>query len=316
MKVFLSWSGKTSREVAQAFHDWLPFVIQAVKPFISTGDIDKGKRWTDVLASELNETGYGILIVTPDNLDKPWLHFEAGAISKAVDKAYVSPFLFNVDPARVVGPLAQFQATINDPEDILRLIGSINNRLPEDQQLSFEILSREFELLWPDLKKKLDKATETQDLETHTGFPWLYNGDDVARRQEDTSTKTIWIVTPDVYRNILNNGLKKALVRNLTLGLTYIFVMPASEAGSSAREALKRISAGKIGKVLFNEIPEEEFREAAVTDYIFLNPDTDAMAVFLELPISAGGFWIKVKDDSANGLVVRFKKLAEASSPL
>ena len=74
MKVFLSWSGKTSREVAQAFHDWLPFVIQAVRPFISTGDIDKGKRWTDVLASELNETGYGILVVTPDNMDKPWLH--------------------------------------------------------------------------------------------------------------------------------------------------------------------------------------------------------------------------------------------------
>jgi hypothetical protein len=316
MKVFLSWSGKTSREVAQALHDWLPFVIQAVKPFISTGDIDKGKRWTDVLASELNETGYGILVVTPDNMDKPWLHFEAGAISKAVDKAFVSPFLFNVDPAKVIGPLAQFQATINDPDDILRLLSSINGRLPEDQQLSFEILSREFELLWPDLKKKLDKAAETQDLETHTGFPWLYNGDDVARRQEDTSTKTIWVVTPDVYRNVLNDGLKKALQQNLTRGLTYTFVMPASESGSSAREALKRISAGKPGKILFNEIPEEDFREAAVTDYIFLNPDSDSMTIFLELPISSGGFWIKVKDDSANGLVVRFRKLAQASTPL
>ena len=80
MKVFLSWSGKTSRQVAQAFHDWLPFVIQAVKPFISTGDIDKGKRWSDVLSSELTETAYGILIITPDNFDKPWIHFEAGAL--------------------------------------------------------------------------------------------------------------------------------------------------------------------------------------------------------------------------------------------
>src|SRR3954469_2311912 len=95
MKIFLSWSGKTSREVAQAFHDWLPFVIQAVKPFISTGDIDKGKRWTDVLASELNETGYGILIVTPDNLDKPWLHFEAGAILEVGGKGDLWTLLFN-----------------------------------------------------------------------------------------------------------------------------------------------------------------------------------------------------------------------------
>ena len=238
MKLFISWSGKTSREVAQALHDWLPFVIQAVKPFISTGDIDKGKRWSDVLSTELNETAYGILVITPDNFDKPWLHFEAGALSKSVDKAYVSPFLFNIDPLRLLGPLSQFQATVNDPEDILRLLVSINNRLPDDQRLSFDVLNREFELLWPDLKKKLDKAAETQDLETHTGFPWLYNADDVARRQEDTGTKAVWIVTADVYRNVLNDGLKKALQHNLDRALTYTFVMPASEAGSAAREAL------------------------------------------------------------------------------
>src|SRR5882672_2738327 len=110
MKVFLSWSGKTSRAVAQAFHDWLPLVVQAAKPFISSDDIVKGSRWSDALASELNETAYGILIVTEQNYDKPWVHFEAGAISKAVDQAHVSPFLFNIDAARLEdGPLAQFQ---------------------------------------------------------------------------------------------------------------------------------------------------------------------------------------------------------------
>ena len=316
MKVFLSWSGKTSREVAQAFHDWLPFVIQAVKPFISTGDIDKGKRWSDVLSTELTETAYGILVITTDNFDKPWIHFEAGAISKAVDKAYVSPFLFNIDPLRISGPLSQFQATINDPDDILRLLNSINSRLPEDQRLSFEVLNREFELLWPDLKKKLDHAAETQELETHTGFPWLYNADDVARRQEDTTTRAVWVITGDVYRNVLNDGLKKALQRNLERTIAYTFIVPASDAGSAAKDALRRISIGKTGKVVFNEIPEDEFREAAVTDYIVLNPDTDNMTVFLELPISVGGFWIKVKEDSANALVARFKKLSQANAAL
>ena len=138
----------------------------------------------------------------------------------------------------------------------------------------------------------------------------------MARRVEDSNTKTIWIVTADVYRNILSDGLKKALQHNLDRGLTYTFVMPASEAGSSAKEALRRISAGKAGKILFSEIPEEDFREAAVTDYIALNPDTDSMTVFLELPISSGGFWIKTREDSANSLAVRFKKLAGASTPV
>jgi TIR domain-containing protein len=316
MKVFLSWSGKTSREVAQALHDWLPFVIQAVKPFISTGDIDKGRRWSDVLATELNDTAYGILIVTPENFDKPWINFEAGAISKAVDKAYVSPFLFNIDPTRLVGPLSQFQATVNDPEDILRLLGSINSRLPPDQQLAFEVLNREFELLWPDLKAKLDDAAKTQDLETHTGFPWLYTADDVAHRQTDATTRTVWIVTPNVYRNILNDGLKKALQANVERAVTYVFVMPASDAASAARESLKRLAGGKTAKVLINELPEDAFREAAVTDYIILNPDTDSMTTFLELPIAASGFWIKVDEEAAVSLVVRFRKLAQASATL
>jgi hypothetical protein len=316
MKIFLSWSGKTSRAVAQAFHDWLPFVIQATKPFISTGDIDKGRRWGDVLDAELKSTAYGILFITTANYDKPWIHFEAGAMTKAVDKAYVSPFLFNIEPTRLTGPLSQFQSTINDREDIFRLLSSINERLPTAQRVSFEVLSREYELLWPDLKQKLDKAAETEELETHTGFPWLYNADDVAHRQEDTATEAVWIITADAYRNVLNDGLKMALHHNIDRGLPYTFVIPQSESASAALEELKRIAIGKPGGVRVNAISAEEFRHIAVTDYIVVNPDSDSMAVFLELPISARGFWIKVDDEAANSLVVRFRKLAQVSTAL
>jgi len=101
MKLFLSWSGKMSRDIAVALDHWLPYVIQNVKPFVSTGDIDKGRRWSEVLASELAEIGYGIIIVTHDNLREPWINFEAGAISKAIDKSWVSPFLFGVAPSKL-----------------------------------------------------------------------------------------------------------------------------------------------------------------------------------------------------------------------
>ena len=67
MKVFLSWSGDKSREVALILNEWLPNVMQWVKPFMSAEDIKKGARWSADVAKELEDTNFGIICVTPDN---------------------------------------------------------------------------------------------------------------------------------------------------------------------------------------------------------------------------------------------------------
>jgi hypothetical protein len=68
--------------------DWLPSVIQSLEPYVSSEDIDKGTRWSSDIAKELDNSAYGILCVTQDNLAAPWINFEAGALSKSVDKRH------------------------------------------------------------------------------------------------------------------------------------------------------------------------------------------------------------------------------------
>ena len=126
MKIFISWSGSLSQQVAKILHEWLPSVLQTVKPYMSSEDIDKGSRWSIELARELESSSYGIICVTPDNISAPWLNFEAGALSKAFDASRVSPFLYKVRTSELTGPLTQFQATSYERDEVLRLVGGLN----------------------------------------------------------------------------------------------------------------------------------------------------------------------------------------------
>jgi hypothetical protein len=91
MRVFISWSGETSRDVALALRDWLPGVINSVRPFVSTKDIYAGSRWQMEIAAQLEATNFGIVCVTRANQSAPWLNFEAGALAKAVESSSVVP---------------------------------------------------------------------------------------------------------------------------------------------------------------------------------------------------------------------------------
>ena len=93
MEVFITWSGARSKVVAEALRDWLPRVIQRLKPWISVDDIDKGAHWRNEISQHLAKAEVGIVVPTPDNLTTPWLLFEAGAISKNEDRALVCTYL-------------------------------------------------------------------------------------------------------------------------------------------------------------------------------------------------------------------------------
>lgn len=156
VKVFISWSGDQSRALAKALRDWLPQVIQEVEPWVSDEDIEKGKRWSAVLSDELEASSQGIICVTRDNHGRPWLNYEAGALSKHTRESSVRTLLFDIRPTDFSGPLADFQATIaTDPADVLLLLESINANCT--RPLATEVLQKIFERAWPDLAAEFDQ---------------------------------------------------------------------------------------------------------------------------------------------------------------
>src|SRR5687768_76505 len=122
MQIFISWSGARSRVAAEALRKWLPGVLQSVEPWVSGADIEAGARWHQALSVRLSECNFGVICLTPENLQSAWLLYEAGALSKVVDGSSVVPYLLGLRKADVEGPLAHFQSVEADPEGTLVLL--------------------------------------------------------------------------------------------------------------------------------------------------------------------------------------------------
>ena len=118
MKIFVSWSGELSRQIAEVLKKWIPCIIQSVEVFFSPEDIEKGDNWDKTISTELSECNYGIICLTTDNTTAPWINFEAGAIAKSLDSK-VTALMINVKPSDIKGPLSRYQATKFEKDDFL-----------------------------------------------------------------------------------------------------------------------------------------------------------------------------------------------------
>jgi hypothetical protein len=159
MKIFISWSGERSQALADAIKDWLKPILHFAHPWLSTADIKSGDRWSIEIAKELQDTNFGILCVTSDNLNAPWLLFEAGALAKSIDDGRVIPLLLDLEKSDLSGPLTQFQAEKTDMAGIKKLAESLNKAAATP--ISDETLQTLFAALWPQLEAKLSSIAAT-----------------------------------------------------------------------------------------------------------------------------------------------------------
>jgi hypothetical protein len=154
--IFISWSGARSKAIAEALREWLPAVIQAAKPFMSDTDIDKGSRGLNEVIKALEGMRVGIVCLTPENLNEPWILYEAGALSKTIDdKTRLCTYLLGgLQFQDIRQPLGMFQHTKANKEETWKLIRTINSSISDDP-VSDSNLKTIFEKMWPELEKTI-----------------------------------------------------------------------------------------------------------------------------------------------------------------
>jgi hypothetical protein len=265
-----------------------------------------------VLAKELEDVDFGIICLTPYNIKSPWLNFEAGALSKSIDHSFLSPFLFEVGPSEIKGPISQFQSTIYDKEDIFDLLSSINNKQEPEIRLEVGLLRCTLDVWWPQLKEKLDKLKDIQDVETETGYGWLLNPGEIENIEIHANCNAIWIITPSPYQDFEDTFVMGLAKKNIARGVKYTVILPLSELTKDLEENIKKLFLPNPEQLTIRGIPPQLFQNLVVTHFLIINPDADEnnpLRVFLELPIKERDYWIEVSNETAYKFAERFRRM-------
>ena len=146
--VFICWSGDRSQRLGEALRTYLPQFIPGLlqspeDSLFMSADIAKGSRWFDEVEKELDSATAGLVCLTREALQSGWIHFEAGALARAVRKnnkrsdrreGALYTYLLGVQADELRGPLGEFQSTRFDREDTKRfcaaMVTSMHNNAP------------------------------------------------------------------------------------------------------------------------------------------------------------------------------------------
>jgi len=185
VKVFISWSGSLSKVIAHSLKLFLPRVIQSLDPWVSADDISAGTLWHGAIIKSLQEARFGIIVLTNENVGKPWLHYETGYMTHYIQddrNGLVSPLLIEVPTSSLEGPMTSLQATRFTRADMLKLVNDINALL--DEPLSQENLDYSFENAWTTFETEVRSEIAIHD--EVAGEPALFDQEKVLTQILDT----------------------------------------------------------------------------------------------------------------------------------
>jgi hypothetical protein len=116
----------------------------------------------------MDKARLGILCITPHNSVSTWIHLEAGAMARSLGRPFACPYLLNLDPSEIKGPLEHLQCTRANQHDTLRLIKAINDTLG-GSKLEPDVLQDSFAAHWPVLQVTLEKIAREEKTARQVG---------------------------------------------------------------------------------------------------------------------------------------------------
>jgi tetratricopeptide (TPR) repeat protein len=98
------------------------------------GGIAPGRDWFRWIIDQVRETDVAVIIMTPGSIQKPWVFWEAGAVSGAAlsiseDEGRVCPLSFGVKAEQVPSPFARLQIVRGtDMQEMQTFVADLHNR--------------------------------------------------------------------------------------------------------------------------------------------------------------------------------------------
>jgi hypothetical protein len=320
MDIFLSWSGEKSKKAAESFSKWLPNVIQVVSPYFTPSDIHMGERWGAEIAKKLENCQFGIIFLTKENLEAPWVLFEAGALSKNLGKARVCSIL--LDKTLTTGqlsnnPLSQFQISKFNKSDIKDLLSSINSSL-EGKALSESRLNDAFERCWPEIEKEIKVVIDNTHFGVHSILPNFPNEKFISLLENSKHKIRLlntWVPRLEDYESPIKEVLKKGVdvemlllhpkspiveLREKTLNHNKIAEVVSVKNGlNSNRKIIKNIAEYKQDKNLNGNLSLRLYNTVPAIS-IFQVDDTMYVSIFVHGKLAVDSPQMKIIDDQSN----------------
>ena len=165
--IFISWSGEYSKNIGNALNDLLKNCLPNTKTFFSP-NIEAGKKWFAEIEHNLNDADAGLLIVTPDNLNQPWLLYEAGAIAGSLGEKKAIPLLIGFASTDITGPLSALQAKHLDKNNLKSIIKQLNQDFKCVEQ---SVCDNYFDKFYDDFEKEMNTIIQPEDSPQITRSP-------------------------------------------------------------------------------------------------------------------------------------------------